>query len=253
MELTWLVFGKMIPRDFCEQWGLDSSSDFDDEKSPSLSSVKANTKCLFGREQPLHKVLGGGKPADVLLSRDKKVSGGVLGVATALFELLEYHLLTLACHILIFALAILFVWSNASTIISRFPPQILDDVVLGVVSALRVEISRALAVLDIASGMDMKKFLAVCLTRLHLSILLLKGYILNSVDTNLKPTPTFRAKSLYYMRASVAYCHLNDEILMQIKPSKNAVNSKRTRRVRRYKCKKKVVDINAVKNVWYHS
>lgn len=60
--------------------------------------------------------------ADVLLWRNKKISGGVLGVATAvwvLFDLVEYHLLTLVCHVLIFALAILFLWSNASTFIKK--------------------------------------------------------------------------------------------------------------------------------------
>lgn len=60
--------------------------------------------------------------ADIVLWRNKKVSGGVLGVATAiwvLFELLEYHLLTLICHCLILALAILFLWSNATTFINK--------------------------------------------------------------------------------------------------------------------------------------
>lgn len=60
--------------------------------------------------------------ADVFLWRDKKISGGMLGVATAvwvLFELVEYHLLTLVCHVLIFGLAILFLWSNASTFIKK--------------------------------------------------------------------------------------------------------------------------------------
>lgn len=60
--------------------------------------------------------------ADVFLWRDKKVSSGVLGVATAtwiLFELLHYHLLTLVCHSLILSLAILFLWSNATIFINK--------------------------------------------------------------------------------------------------------------------------------------
>ena len=36
-----------------------SSSESDDQKSPSQSSVKANINRLFGREKPLHKLLGG--------------------------------------------------------------------------------------------------------------------------------------------------------------------------------------------------
>ncbi|KAF7131829.1 hypothetical protein RHSIM_Rhsim09G0202400 [Rhododendron simsii] len=146
-----------------------SSSSSDDDSHHEKSSSTTKIYRLFGREKPVHKVLGGGKPADVFLWRDKKISGGVLGVATAvwvLFELVEYHLLTLVCHVLIFALAILFLWSNASTFIKKSPPQIPeveipDDIVLGIASALTTEINRALSVLrDITSGRDLKKFLA---------------------------------------------------------------------------------------------
>lgn len=61
--------------------------------------------------------------AGIFLWRDKKISAGVLGVATTiwvLFELLEYHLLTLVSHILIFALTILFPWSNVSAFIKKY-------------------------------------------------------------------------------------------------------------------------------------
>lgn len=50
------------------------------------------------------------------------MSAGVLGVATAiwiLFELMEYHLITLVCHILILSLAIIFLWANASIFITK--------------------------------------------------------------------------------------------------------------------------------------
>ncbi|GMH19631.1 hypothetical protein Nepgr_021472 [Nepenthes gracilis] len=155
-----------------------SSSDSDDEKSsvavaPSPSScppIKSKIYHLFGREQPVHKVLGGGKTADVLLWRNKKIPASSLGVATViwiLFELLEFHLLAVVCHILIFALAILFLWSNATTFINKVPPhipevQIPEKAVLEFVSALILEINRSLAVLrEIASGNELKKFLAV--------------------------------------------------------------------------------------------
>ncbi|KDP28552.1 hypothetical protein JCGZ_14323 [Jatropha curcas] len=148
-----------------------SDSDSDSEKKPtSPSSVKAKIFRLFGRERPVHHVLGGGKPADVLLWRNKKISASVLGVATAiwvLFELIEYHLLTLACHILILSLAVLFLWSNAHTFINKTPPRIPqihlpEEPFLLVASALTLEINRGLAVLrDIASGKDLKKFLIV--------------------------------------------------------------------------------------------
>ncbi|KAE8694624.1 Reticulon-like protein B4 [Hibiscus syriacus] len=146
-----------------------SSSDSDDDK-PSESSMKAKVFRPFGREKPVHHVLGGGKQADIFLWRNKKISAGALGVATAiwvLFELLEYHLLTLVCHLLILALALLFLWSNAATFIHKSPPripevQIPKDPVLELAQALRFEINRTFAVLrDIASGRDLKMFLSV--------------------------------------------------------------------------------------------
>ncbi|KAK4339335.1 hypothetical protein RND71_040797 [Anisodus tanguticus] len=160
--------------------GDDSSSDSDTETKKRAakhevevaepSSLKDKVWRLFGREKPVHKVFGGGKPADVFLWRNKKISATVLGGATAiwaLFELLEYHLLTLICHILIITLAVLFLWSNATTFINKKPPHIPEvhipeDPILQVASALRFEINRALALLrEIASGRELKKFLAV--------------------------------------------------------------------------------------------
>ncbi|XP_054824672.1 reticulon-like protein B1 [Prosopis cineraria] len=148
-----------------------SSSDSDDEKKDSSSSlIKSKIFRLFGREKPVHKVLGGGKPADVMLWRNKKISASALGVATAvwvLFDLLEYHLLTLTCHFLILALAILFLWSNASAFINKTPPRIPEvhipeEPVLQFASALRIEINWLFATLrDVASGRDLKKFLSV--------------------------------------------------------------------------------------------
>ncbi|WCJ26390.1 Reticulon family protein [Euphorbia peplus] len=145
-----------------------SSSDSDDDKKSS--SLKSKIYRLFGREKPVHHVLGGGKPADIFLWRNKKVSGGVLGGATAvwvLFELIEYHFLTLICHGLILSLAILFLWSNASTFINKSPPRIPEvhipeEPILQLAAGLRIEINRGFSILrDIASGRDLKKFLSV--------------------------------------------------------------------------------------------
>ncbi|KAF6154549.1 hypothetical protein GIB67_027822 [Kingdonia uniflora] len=147
-----------------------SSSDSDNDKPSSPSGVTSAISRLFGRKKPVYHVFGGGKPADVFLWRNKKISAGVLGGATAmwvLFELLEYHLLTLVCHLLILSLAVLFLWSNASSFINKSPPRIPDvrlpeEPVMQSAAALRVEINRGLSVLrDIASGRDLKKFLAV--------------------------------------------------------------------------------------------
>lgn len=136
--------------------------------------------------------------ADVLLWKDKKTSAVVIGGATViwiLFEVLDYHLLTLLSHVMIGALAILFLWSKATTFIKklvrytmiticsdwycfhvvhiqcscfRSPPdipvvQIPEDVAVNVSRALRSDINRALHLFrEIALGHDLKKFLGVC-------------------------------------------------------------------------------------------
>ncbi|CAN1264316.1 Reticulon-like protein B3 [Linum perenne] len=149
-----------------------SSSDSDDDKPSKLEAVKSKIYRIFGRDKPVHKVFGGGKPADVLLWRNKKISGAVVGVATAiwvLFELLEYHLITLVCHFSILSLAILFLWSNASTFINKSPPKIPEVVIpekciLEIASVLRVQFNHGVTVIrELASGRDIKKFLIVSL------------------------------------------------------------------------------------------
>ncbi|KAL8544148.1 hypothetical protein ACS0TY_004615 [Phlomoides rotata] len=171
--------------------GSDSSSsdsDGDVDIKSAASAVKSKIYRLFGRENPVHTVLGGGKPADIFLWKDKKITAGVLGFATAiwvLFELLQYHLLSLVCHVLILGLAIVFLWSNASTFINKSPPKLPEvvlpeDIVLGVASALRVEFNRAFFLIrEIASGRDLKKFLAVCLFTPHIPVVFMPGFILN--------------------------------------------------------------------------
>ncbi|KAL9683110.1 hypothetical protein QQ045_014925 [Rhodiola kirilowii] len=145
------------------------SSDSDDDK-PSDSSAKNKIWRLFGRESDVHKCLGGGKPADIFLWRDKKASGSVLGGITAiyvLFELLNYHLLTLICHVSILALAVSFLWSNATTFINKSPPKIPkvhipEGPIVEVAEFVRFEGNRGLTLLrDIALGKDLKKFLGV--------------------------------------------------------------------------------------------
>ncbi|KAL5573984.1 hypothetical protein UlMin_023581 [Ulmus minor] len=108
------------------------------------------------------------------------ISAGFLGGATAawvFFELLEYHLLTLVCYILIGALAIFFLYCNAHTFINKHPPSIrivhiLEDPFLQVVSRLTIEINQGFVVLhEIASGKELKKFLIVFIIHFEFSFL----------------------------------------------------------------------------------
>ncbi|KAL2324582.1 hypothetical protein Fmac_023640 [Flemingia macrophylla] len=147
-----------------------SSDDDHSSKRPPTNPSGSHVYRLFGREQPIHKLLGAGKPADILLWRNKRSTGIVLGAGTAFwvfFELMEYHLITFLCHLLILALAALFLWSNASVFIHKSPPQIPhiaipEDCLVAAASVLRNEINRAFVILrEIGTRRDLKKFLSV--------------------------------------------------------------------------------------------
>ncbi|EEF35398.1 reticulon-like protein B14 [Ricinus communis] len=141
--------------------GIDDS-DSDDGYSPSTK--------LFGRRRSLHAILGRGHVADVLLWKNKYLSAGMLLGFTMiwfLFEVVEYHFITLLCHLLLIFLVILFIWSNSAGFIKRDPPTI-DDIEVPE-SSLRfffVQINWLLSSFyEISSGKDLVTFFwtIVCL------------------------------------------------------------------------------------------
>ncbi|KAJ0989193.1 hypothetical protein J5N97_007549 [Dioscorea zingiberensis] len=128
----------------------------------------SSSQKLFGRERPLHELLGGGRVADLALWRNKQSSGGVLAAASViwiLFEVMEYNFLTLLCHILITVMLSIFIWANASALLDKAPPKIPDIILSGkafkeVALAFQVELNKFLSFLhDIATGKDLKLFL----------------------------------------------------------------------------------------------
>eukprot|EP01018_Ginkgo_biloba_P026064 Gb_09323 [translate_table: standard] len=149
-----------------------SSSDSDEQRNSFVSR-------LFGKEKSVHRLLGGGKPADILLWKEKKTSASVVGGATLiwiLFEQMEYHLLTLICHILILSILTIFLWSYGAYFLNRTPPRIpeikfSEETFLNAASALRVEANRFSAGLhDVASGRHLKKFVLVIASLWILSV-----------------------------------------------------------------------------------
>ncbi|XAR52820.1 hypothetical protein NMG60_11021105 [Bertholletia excelsa] len=141
-----------------------ASSFFEEDKS---SSVSAQFNRLFGRQKPVHNLLGGGQSADVLLWRNKKISASVLAGATAiwvLFEWLNYHLLSLICFGLAFGMVAQFAWSNASGFLKRSPSavpriQLPDELFVNVAKSVGAEINHALVLLqDIACNGNIKQF-----------------------------------------------------------------------------------------------
>lgn len=67
-------------------------------------------------------LFGGNAAADSAMWRDKYLSAGTLGGSTLVWFLLEksgYTFTTLLCNILMFAVVILFVWSNVAALLHR--------------------------------------------------------------------------------------------------------------------------------------
>ncbi|XP_057955984.1 reticulon-like protein B8 isoform X2 [Malania oleifera] len=142
-----------------------SVSFFEEEKNESVTS---QFKRLFGRQKPVHNVLGGGKSADVLLWRNKKISASVLAGATAiwvLFEWLNYHFLTFSCIAVILGMLVQFLWSNASNVWNRAQsnvPRLIipDELFVNIGISVGTEVNRALGFLqDVACRGTSKQFL----------------------------------------------------------------------------------------------
>ncbi|XP_062183239.1 reticulon-like protein B2 [Phragmites australis] len=128
---------------------------------------------LFGRERPLHAALGGRRAADIILWRDMKVSASIIAAATAawgLFEVAEYHFLTLVCYVAIVGMPIFFIWTNASAFfnlpVPRIPETLLPErSTRQVILALHSSLNRLVYKLyDIACGKDIKMFILMLLS-----------------------------------------------------------------------------------------
>ncbi|XP_031254091.1 reticulon-like protein B9 [Pistacia vera] len=68
---------------------------------------------LFGRQQSVHAILGGGRVADILLWKNKKAAASLLIGTTViwfLFEVMKYSLVTLFCHISMATLLVPYIW-----------------------------------------------------------------------------------------------------------------------------------------------
>lgn len=144
-----------------------ASSFFELERSNSVSD---QINRLFGREKPVHKILGGGKSADVLLWRNKKISASVLTCATAIwviFEFLNYHLLSMVFFSLVLGMVTQFAWSNASSLLNRAPSKaprlrLSEELFVNIGVFVGSEVNRFLGFLqDVACGGNLKQFLMI--------------------------------------------------------------------------------------------
>ncbi|TVT96753.1 hypothetical protein EJB05_58026 [Eragrostis curvula] len=138
--------------------------------SDSSSDDDRPTITLFRRNRSVHKQLGGRKVADILLWRNRNLSAGILAGATLvwfLFDVVEYNIVTLLCHIALLGMLLLFIWSNAAPLFDRPPPQIPEVIVSEhafreIALTIHYKLAHFVSILyDIACGKDLKKFLLV--------------------------------------------------------------------------------------------
>ncbi|XP_010906987.1 reticulon-like protein B2 [Elaeis guineensis] len=151
--------------------------DLDSDKQQPTSTAARSRRP--GEQRSLHELLGGGIVADILLWKNKHLSAAILAGATLiwfLFEVVEYHFITLMCHISIIAMFVVFIWSNVAHMFDWSPSKIPEVVALQraineVASALRGKLQYSISSLhDIARGKDLKLFLLAMVSLWILSV-----------------------------------------------------------------------------------
>ncbi|KAI4347212.1 hypothetical protein L6164_008044 [Bauhinia variegata] len=152
---------------------MSHTSDSDDE-------ITVPRPKLFHHDEPLHKILGGGNVADVLLWRKRNVSAGLLVGVTLiwfLFEVVEYNFLPLLCHVSITTLVVLFIWSTVADLLKWNRPEI-PEIILqesyfhDLASIFYRRFNQFLqSILFISCGADLPRFVLVVVSLYILSVI----------------------------------------------------------------------------------
>ncbi|KAF5738412.1 reticulon-like protein B16 isoform X1 [Tripterygium wilfordii] len=129
---------------------------------------------LFGRQVTVHQFMGGGKAADVILWKRRRVSFGVIVVATIswlLFERSGLPFLTICSDVLLILIVLLFVHAKYAAYrdkhLETLPELVLsEEMVINAAASFRVKINSVLLMAhDITFGKDFRLFfkVVVCL------------------------------------------------------------------------------------------
>ncbi|WCJ20074.1 Reticulon family protein [Euphorbia peplus] len=160
--------------DFGDSNGGGEGRNDNPEASSTTSSILASGYRLFGRKASVHQFMGGGKAADVLLWKRRRVSFGVIVVATVawfIFEQSELPFLTIFSDILLFVTVILYARANIAVMRNKQPqslPELVlsEEMVVDAAASFRVKINNVLLMAhDITVGKDFRLFfkVVVCL------------------------------------------------------------------------------------------
>ncbi|KAK4579668.1 hypothetical protein RGQ29_029367 [Quercus rubra] len=152
------------PEDLCniEDDGATACTSPTSSGSPGESAYR-----LFGRQGTIHRFMGGGKAADILLWKQWTASFGVIVVATVawlLFERSGLSFLSICSDVLLILIILLFLRANYNVIRDRqlqtLPELVLsEEMVNNAAASFRVKINNVLHMAhDITLGKDFKLF-----------------------------------------------------------------------------------------------
>ncbi|ONH99596.1 hypothetical protein PRUPE_6G037900 [Prunus persica] len=161
---------------------LNNQLDNGDSSDSDIDNYCMSFTCknrLFGRQKPLHVVLGAGVSADIVLWRNKQISAYIFMGATLtwlLFERTGYNLVVFVCHASLLSLTALFLWSNLGSFIYVSPPEIPETILpqhlfMRTAISLTATYNQALrSFRHVVFGTDIRDFLSVAVVLWVLSV-----------------------------------------------------------------------------------
>ncbi|KAM3697689.1 hypothetical protein ACB098_06G132000 [Castanea mollissima] len=169
------------PEDFCsiEDDG-DARKAAACTSSTSSGSPGESASRLFGRQGTVHRCMGGGKAADLILWKRRTASFGVIVVATVawlLFERSGLSFLSICSDVLLILIILLFLRANYNAIRDRqvqtLPELVLsEEMVNNAAASFRVKINNVLHMAhDITLGKDFRLFFKVVVCMWLLSVI----------------------------------------------------------------------------------
>ncbi|KAK8586257.1 hypothetical protein V6N13_130777 [Hibiscus sabdariffa] len=150
------------------------------QKKRKTATARPMGDSSLSHRTPVHKALGGGRVADVLLWR--KWCGGAVMLVSAttmwyLFEIAGYNFLTFVANVLLILAVILFFWAKSASLLNRpLPPipnmEISERTVVMISDELHVWINCVLAIAHgITIGRNLKLFIKVAVGLWFLSFI----------------------------------------------------------------------------------
>ncbi|CAL5343744.1 unnamed protein product [Camellia sinensis] len=164
-------------QDLCEE---EVDGDGRNYTCSASSTSGASHFRLIGRQTTVHQMMGGGTAADVILWKRRRVSCGIIVVATVAWFLLErsgLSFLSICSDVLLILIALPFLRANYASFrnkpIQTLPELVLsEEMVTNAAASFRVKINYALLMAhDITIGKDFRLFFKVVVCLWLLSVI----------------------------------------------------------------------------------